>query len=208
MCAQRRSFWSPLPTAGIQFRRRKHDHTTATVEQFIESDTCLAGSLDDVSMADKGSQRLPRQLRPPAVPWSRRLLGHEDTVREYHALCEGGHAALARTQSGATESSRGRVVAGAKGDSFGRSRGTRFIAAPGYANARERVYDGQTRCAFFSCSSVSPTASPRRALRQLPCASRAYPVVWQFLALWAVAGSRLNFLRFLIQPRARLSRPW
>jgi hypothetical protein len=44
------------------------------------------------------------------------------------------------------------------------------------------------------------TRRSRKALIQrsssTPAASRAYRVVWQFLVLWAVAGSRLNFLRF------------
>ena len=96
------------------FVRDRHgnpvEQTTASIEQLIESGTCFAGTPDDVYDQIQSAQRQRRRLWQFVNVRPRRLPGPQRHRRQYHALCEEGLAALARTQSGATESGRSRVT--------------------------------------------------------------------------------------------------
>jgi hypothetical protein len=60
--------------------------------------------------SDQSAQRQRRRLWKFIDVWSRRSPRPQRHCREHHALCEGDHAAPARAQSRAPESSRSRVA--------------------------------------------------------------------------------------------------
>ena len=97
------------------FVRDRHgnpvEQTTASIEQLIESGTCFAGTPDDVYDQIKALSDSVGGFGNLLMFGQGGLPGPQGHRREHHAVCEGSPATLARTQSGATESScRSRIA--------------------------------------------------------------------------------------------------
>jgi hypothetical protein len=108
-------------------------------------------------------------LPPSLVLWSRRLPGPSRHGRQHHAVREGGHASLARAQSGANENGGRRRVA-APGALFGRFPDylgpplvvsvilPRFAFAKTESPFRDRGTEGSNPAPSSSESAANPTS--------------------------------------------------